>query len=56
VRSGKPRPLTPALRPHGLFLGYVWFNPVTRSVRFVIRAVAGTYGVAGVMAYGYWNH
>lgn len=122
--SGAPRPLTPALRPHGLFLGYVnawklgrrlylqaddahdtlsivrqfrdgtrhtisvpgpagvsdaiittyhgrlllqsnigpggpsslfWFNPATRSIRFIFRAPPGTYGVAGTIAYGYWN-
>ena len=124
ARSGAPRPLTPALRPHGLFQGYVdawklgrklylqaddahdtlsivrqyrggtrrtisvpgpagvsdaiitayhgrlflqsdlgpggpsslfWFNPVTRSIRFIFRAPPGSYGVAGAIAYGYWN-
>jgi len=124
-RSGTPRPLTPALRPHGLFQGYFdawkvdrrlyleadnahdtlsivrqfrhgarrtisvpgparvspaivtayrgrlllqsnvggpggpsslfWFNPVTRSIRFLIRAPAGTYGVFDAIAYGYQN-
>jgi hypothetical protein len=32
-----------------------WFNPVTRTDRIIIRAPAGTYGVAGAIAYGYWN-
>jgi hypothetical protein len=123
--SGTPKPLTPALRPHGQFFGYVdawttdgglylqadddtstlsivrqsadgarhsitvpgpagvsdaiitayrgqlmlqsniggpggpsslfWFNPVTRSVRFIVRARPATYGVYGVIPYGYWN-
>jgi len=125
TRGGAPRPLTPALRPHGLFQGYIdawklgrrlyleaddahdtlsivrqfrdgtrrtitvpgpagvsdliitayrgrlllqsniggpggpsslfWFNPVTRSIRFIFRAPAGAIGVAGAIAYGYWN-
>jgi hypothetical protein len=124
-RSGAPRSLTPALRPHGLFEGYIdawklgrrlylqaddahdtlsivrqfrggarrtisvpgpagvsdaiitahrgrlllqsniggpggpsslfWFNPATRSIRFIFRAAPGTDGVAGAIAYGYWN-
>ena len=123
-RGGAPRPLTPVLRPHGLFEGFVdawqlggrlylqadnardtlsivrqfadgtrrtitvpgpagasdaiitayhqrlllesgigpggpsslsWFSPVTRTDRIIFRAPAGTYGVAGAIAYGYWN-
>jgi hypothetical protein len=123
--SGTPKPLTPAIRPHGQFFGYVdawttdgmlylqaeddtstlsivresadgarhtitipgpagisdaiitayrgqfmlqsniggpggpsslfWFNPVTRSIRYIIRARPATYGVRGVIPYGYWN-
>ena len=123
-RHGAPRPLTPALRPHGLFDGYFnawklgtrvylqadnahdtlsivrqfadgtrrtitvpgpaglsdqiitayrgrlllqsnigpggpsslfWFNPLTRTDQFILRAPPGTYGVADTIAYGYWN-
>ncbi len=35
--------------PSSLF----WFNPVTRTVRFIFRTPAHTYGVAGVIPYGY---
>jgi hypothetical protein len=124
ARGGTPRPLTPALRPHGLFLNYVdawtigrklylqadnahdtlfivrqfpdgarrtitvpgragvsdaiitayhgrlllqskiglsgpsslfWFNPATRSIRFIFRPSAGTRGVFTAIAYGYQN-
>jgi hypothetical protein len=37
--------------PSSLF----WFNPATRSIRFISRAPHGSYGVAGAIAYGYWN-
>jgi len=121
---GAPKPLTPALRPHGLFQGYVdawklgrklylqadnshdtlsivrqfpdgtrraitvpgpagvsdliitayhgrlllesnvgqggpsslfWFNPATRSIRFIFRTPPGTFGVYLAIAYGYQN-
>jgi hypothetical protein len=35
--------------PSSLF----WFNPATRSIQFIFRAPAQTYGVAGVIPYGY---
>jgi hypothetical protein len=125
ARGGAPKPLTPALRAHGLFQGYFdawtlgrqlylqadnahdtlsivrqfadgtrrtitvpgpagvsddiiaayhgrlllqssigpggasslfWFNPVTRAEQFIFRAPPRTYGVAGVLPYGYWNN
>ena len=37
--------------PSSLF----WFNPSTRSIRFLFRTPPARYGVAGVIAYGYWN-
>ena len=37
--------------PSSLF----WFNPVTRSIRFIFRAPPGSYGVAGAIAYGDFN-
>jgi hypothetical protein len=35
--------------PSSLF----WFDPVTRTTRFIFRAPAGHYGVAGAVAYGF---
>lgn len=30
-----------------------WFNPATRSIRFIFRPPAVTYGVYTAIAYGY---
>lgn len=37
--------------PSSLF----WFDPATRTVRFIFRAPPNTYGAVGAIAYGYWN-
>jgi TolB protein len=37
--------------PSSLF----WFDPATRTVRFMFRAPPNTYGAVGAIAYGYWN-